>query len=256
MADEDRKEQEFFTRRPVSTIGEMVKPPTTARKITVAVLTLIVLAAVFFFVRPKASGVLWVMNPGPGLVTVDVAGQTHELDEGLLLDLKVPASPTLEVTVVRGRDERVHTVDVGPANEGVTILDLAGDAAYVIADVSSRYRKTNATDSLELVDISPPAEVHHLAYMATKLVRPGKPLPSNDSWELQLVPQGPDGGLEVFKVFRVMPKRLDDKEKLVSVLSEAMKAALASDYENLLSVADTSTTGGMIPPSKNVREPR
>lgn len=241
MADENEHEHEekFFSLPPPpdtsetdpKPVVEPVKPMSLAMKVAAGLAVIAFAIGAFFALRPKHEGVLWIMNPGPGRVDVTIGRASHTVDEGVVLDLRVPASPEVEVIAKRGDVEERRTVDVAPLADGVTILDFGADAAYVIADVSTHY-KTPAEDKLEILDVSPPADVHYLTYPATALVRPGAPLPNRDSWELQVAPKGQDG-IQVHKVFRIRPDRLDDKDKLITLLTQAMSARVVSDSENM-----------------------
>src|SRR5262249_41439203 len=147
---------------------------------------------------------LWVMNPGPGPVTVEVAAERNELEPGKMLDMRVPAGPDLEVRVRRGNQQLdPFAVDLKPDTEEVAIVDLGGeDAGYVVLDVSAAYREDGATAKMPVIHVSKPHNIHYLPYSALRLVRPGRPLPDKNSWELKAA-RGSGGTLQLFKVFRV-----------------------------------------------------
>jgi hypothetical protein len=192
------------------------------------------------------------MNPGPELVQLNVAGDSIELDAGKLYDAVVTVESDFAIGSFRGEQTDDIEVDLRPNSEAVSLVDLGGDAAYLILDVSPIYNSTEPPKSLPVVHVAKPAKVHSIPLPALKLVRPGRPIPEKGSWELKAA-QGASTTIEIYKVFRVDPRRLDDQAKLVEVLTAAVISKTTGDYENMRTFVDvnkTETHEGVIPKLK------
>ena len=93
--------------------------------------------------------------------------------------------------------------------------------------------------------------VHRIPIPALKIVRPGQPLPNPGSWELQAF-KSPSRPLEMHKAFRIDPKRLVEKDKLIEQLSDGVRTGHAVEMENSRYVdTSTDTVDGVIPGSED-----
>jgi hypothetical protein len=246
MAEEERVEDDFFQKAEKQDTGSgffraMQKPPSTARRVTIGASIAAIAIAVFVFAPRAEEAKVWVVNPGPDPVHVVVGGEEHDVDPGKLVETSPTVEEKFEVGAFRGDQTEDIPVSLKSNKVTTTIVDLAGDAAYVILDVSAFYADTPGT-SFPMIHESSPKKVHELPYSPNKLVRPGSPLPEKGSWELQVF-QSPDKGIEIFKVFRVDPKRLANKDELLKVLSGAVVSKQTSEYENMRAIIDLSKVG-------------
>jgi hypothetical protein len=247
---EPTEESSFFAReRAPSDIRNRPQPPSMVKRVGSIVIAALLLGGILWFSRSGDVATLWVVNPGPGPITVEVAAERTELEPGKMLDMRVPAGPDLEVKVKRGGQQlEPITVDLKPDTEEVALIDVGGeDAGYVVIDVSGRYNEGGRTEDFPIVHVSKPHNIHYLPYPALRLVRPGRPLPEKNSWELKAA-RGSSGNLRMLKVFRVDVKRLGDQGKLAAILNQAIQSKDASQYENM-SVTSTTTEllDGIIP---------
>jgi len=217
------------------------EPPPKSRAVIIGVIALIAVAiSAYVVTRKTEAAALWVVNPGPGPVTIDIGGEPQVVEKGKVLDIAVPIQAPFEIGVKRGETASTIKVDLGDHNKQVTLVDLGGDASYAVVDVSSYYGDKGLDEALTTQHVSPPAQVHVLPFAAPKLVRPGRALPEKGAWELNAFKR-PNAEVEMLKVFRVDPKRLEDKDKLMGIFKEAITSANASQYENMQIVARTST---------------
>jgi hypothetical protein len=259
MSEEDQRqegsEDKFFTAKPRedSFVGKVGPPPPVGPKIAAGVAAAVVLIGLAYWqLRTPANGVMWVMNPGPepAMVAID-DGPAELAPPGRVSDRQAKVGAPLTLHVDRDGILEKITAEVAPESEAVTIVDLIGDAAYVVLDVSSHYGDTPGPAKLPVSHISPPAMVHRIPVPALKLVRPAQPIPNPGSWELQAF-KAPSRPLEIHKAFRIDAKRLEDKEKLIEQLSEAVKSGHAVDFENARYVdTSTDTVDGVIPNSED-----
>lgn len=251
---EEQVEDQFFDKPEKEHTGgtglfKPYKPPSMAAKIGLVAVAVIVFGAILFFTGKKEDAVVWVMNPGPEAVQLQVAGDAHDLEPGKMLDTKVEVETNFELGAFRGEHAEDIKVELHPEAESVSLIDLGGDASYLILDVSPIYNSETPPKTLPVVYTSKPAKVHTIPYPALKLVRPGMTIPEKGSWELQAA-QGGSNVIEIFKVFRVDPKRLDDQAKLVEILTEGVLARKTGDYENMRTFVDTKNPekhDGVIP---------
>jgi hypothetical protein len=243
-------EDSFFAReRAPSDIRNRPKPPSMVKRAGAIAVAALLLGAILWFSRSGDVARLWVINPGPGPVTVEVAGGRNELEPGKMLDLAVPAGLDREVKVRRGTtDLEPISVDLKPGTDEVALIDLGGeDAGYVVLDVSSLYNEGGDKNQTPIKHVSKPYNLHYLPFSELRLVRPGAPLPDKNSWEIKAA-RGSGGTITLYKVFRVDAKRLQDTAKLEAILSEALKSKDASLFENM-TVTSTKTVllDGVIP---------
>src|SRR5262252_4832175 len=97
------EEDNFFAReRAPSDIRNRPAPPSLAKRVGAIAVAAALLGGILWFSSSGDVATLWVMNPGPGPVTVEVAAERNELEPGKMLDMRVPAGPDLEVRVRRG----------------------------------------------------------------------------------------------------------------------------------------------------------
>jgi hypothetical protein len=240
---EEQVEDQFFDKPEKEHTGgtglfKPYKPPSMAAKIALVAVGAIVFGAILYFTAQKEDAVIWVMNPGPDAVQLQVAGNAHDLEAGKLLDAKVEVESNFELGAFRGDHAEDIKVELHPEAESVSLIDLGADAAYIILDVSPIYNSTEPPKTLPVLFKAKPQKVHQLPYPALKLVRPGMPIPEKGSWELTAAQAG-SSVTEIYKVFRVDPKRLDDEAKLVEILTEGVLARKTADYENMRTFVDT-----------------
>ncbi|MCC7386000.1 MAG: hypothetical protein IT384_29400 [Deltaproteobacteria bacterium] len=244
-------EVRFFQSKPRedSFVGHVGPLPPRWPMIAAAVVAgLAIVGLAVWQMRSPAEGTLWVMNPGPGKVMVAIGdGDPEELRPARLIDRTVRAGP-VRVAIERDGKTTTETIEVGPGEQGVTVLDLGGEAAYVILNVSAHYADgAPEPDRLPLTHLSPAAKVHSLPLPATKLVRPAQPLPDKGSWELNAF-KLPGAPLEIHKVFRVDPQRTAERDQLVGILSEGVRNGHATDFENARRVVtSTAPSDSLIP---------
>ncbi len=247
MSEEDEKvegsEQKFFTAKPreESFVGKVGPPPPKGPKIAAGIASALVLIALGYWqLRTPAVGIMWVMNPGPEPAMVSVDGGKDELaPPGRVADRRAKVGDPVTLRVDRDGVLENITAELVPEKEGVTIIDLVGDAAYIVLDVSSHFQEGDKPKALPVSHISQPAMVHQIPIPALKIVRPGQPLPDPGSWELQAFKTS-SRPLEMHKAFRVDAKRLEQKDKLIEQLSEGVRTGHAVDLENSRYV-ETST---------------
>lgn len=234
-----RSEASFFAReRAPSELRRVPQPPSTARRVGVGAGVVLLLGAVLWFFRTGDMATLWVVNPGPGAVTIEMGRQREVLEPGKMLDLQVPARLGVEVLVHRGQTTDPIDVDLRPNTGEVAIIDLGGgDGAYAVVDASSQFG-AGGSEPPQVVHISKPHNVHYLPFPALQLVRPGRRLPEKDSWAITA-----QGATKILKVFRIEGRRLADEARLKEMLVEAIKAKDATQYENMT----TTSTGGLAP---------
>lgn len=248
-------EDKFFTAKPreESFVGRVGPPPPMGPKIAAGVAAAIVLAGLAYWqLRTPPVGVLWVMNPGPTPALISIDGAEPEVaPPGRVTDRRARIGGPVSVRIEKPGPAEVLTVELMPQEQGVTLLDVGGEAGYIVLDVSAHFGEVPEPARLPVTHVSPPAQVHRIPVGALKLVRPGQPLPSPGSWELQAfrVPSKP---LEIHKVFRVDTRRLEDRDALVEQLSEAVRTGHAVDFENTrFVVTSTQTVDGIIPSSED-----
>lgn len=244
MAEENQVENTFFeSEKPDTGSGFFraysPKPPSTAARVALGVGVAVVFIAVFLFTRRADHAVVWVLNPGPESVHVEVAGQGHDVDPGRLVESRVPVEKDFQVGAFRGEKTEDISVELKNEQGSVELVDLASDGAYVVVDVSSFYGEKPGT-SFPIVWDSPPKRVHTIPYPANRLVRPGRAMPEKGSWELQVFQTS--NGVEMYKVFRVDPRQLTEKAKLAESLASAVTGKRTGDAESLRMIV-TSTTG-------------
>jgi hypothetical protein len=248
-------EDTFFVReRAPSDIRSRPKPPSMVKRVGGIAIAAALLGGILWFSSSGDVATLWVVNPGPGPVTIEVSGGRSELEPGKILDTHVPAGPDVEVKVRRGRQTLDPIgVEMKPDKEEVALIDVGGeDAGYVVIDVSAKYKEGGGDDAIMPIKfVSKPHNLHILPFPALRMVRPGAPLPDKNSWEINAA-RGSSGTLSIFKVFRVDAKRLQDVDKLQKILNEAIRSKDATLFENM---TVSSTTGpelldGIIPKSR------
>src|SRR5947209_7803245 len=110
MADEPTTppttEDSFFAReRAPSEIRNRPSPPSMVKRIGAIAVAALLLGGILWFSSSGDVATLWVMNPGPGPVTIEVAAERTELEPGKMMDMRVPAGPDLEVKVRRGEKQ-------------------------------------------------------------------------------------------------------------------------------------------------------
>lgn len=252
---EEGSEDKFFTAKPreESFVGRVGPPPPMGPKIAAGVAAALVLAGLAYWqLRTPETGVMWVMNPGPEPATVAIDDGAPELaPPGRVTDRKATAGKPLVLHVDRDGILEKIPAELAPEKEAVTIVDLIGDAAYVVLDVSAHFGEAPEPTKLPVTLISPPAMVHRIQIPALKVVRPAQPLPNPGSWELQAF-KSSTRPIEMYKVFRIDAKRLEDKDKLIEQLSEAVRSGHAVDFENARYVdTSTDTVDGLIPGSED-----
>lgn len=252
---DEGSEDKFFTAKPreESFVGRVGPPPPVGPKIAAGVAAALVLAGLGYWqLRTPSVGVLWVMNPGPSPALVSIDGAEAEVaPPGRVTDRRARTGVPVNLRIERAGPTENLDVELLPEEQGVTLIDVGGEGAYVVLDVSAHFGDVPEPDRLPVSHVSPPASVHHIPIAALKLVRPGQPIPDPGSWELQAF-RAPSRPLEIHKVFRVDARRLEDRDALVAQLSEAVRTGHAVDFENTRFV-DTSTTtvDGLIPPSED-----
>jgi hypothetical protein len=246
---EEQEEQQFFAReRAPSDIRRRPEPPSMAKRLALVGAAAALLGAILWFTSAGDLATLWVVNPGPTAAVIEVGSERNELEPGKMLDMRVRAGTDVEVVVRHGRDRDTISVDLKPDKHEVCIVDLGGDAAYVVADASPLYKEQPSNDALKIIKVSKPHNVHYLPYSALTLVRPGRPLPERNSWELNTF-RG-SAGITMYKVFRVSAPRIADQSKLEKQLSDAMRTKQATAFENMTTIVDTSSKAlieGLIP---------
>jgi hypothetical protein len=250
-------EREFFDKPEKEHTGgtglfKPYKPPSTAAKVALVVTGLAVFGAILFFTNQKDEATLWVMNPGPDKVQLQVGNDSHDLEPGKLLDAKVEVEDGFELGAFRGDHAEDIKVELVADSEAVTLVDLGADAAYIVLDVSPIYTAETPPKSLQVMHTAQPGKVHRLPFPALKLVRPGNAIPEKGSWELKAA-QGASTTIEIFKVFRVDPRRLADQAKLAEVLTEGVLSKATGDYENMRTFVDMKQVDsheGVIPKIK------
>jgi hypothetical protein len=246
---EEQEEQQFFARERVpSEIRRRPEPPSMTKRLVLVGAAAVILGAILWFTSAGDLATLWVVNPGPTAAVIEVGSERNELEPGKMLDMRVRAGTDVEVVVRHGRDRDTISVDLKPDKQEVCIVDLGGDAAYVVADASPLYKEEPSNDALKIIQVSKPHNVHYLQYSALTLVRPGRPLPEKNSWELNTF-RG-SAGITMYKVFRVAATRIADQGKLEKQLSDAMRMKQATSFENMTTIVDTSSRAlieGLIP---------
>lgn len=235
MAEEERVESSFFDKGDKADTGSGAfrayqKPPSMAVRIAVGVVLAGVLGGVFIFTRQPQKATVWIMNPGPANVRVDVGGREHELAAGKLVEESVVVEENFQVGAFRGATTEDISVKLDRDDKAVSLVDLGQDAAYVLLDVSPFYREPPG-QSFAIVWESKPGAVHQVPWPESSLIRPGRPLPEK-GWETKAF-QRPGKGIEIYKLFRVDPKRLDDKPALAAQLSAAIHSKQSVDQERL-----------------------
>lgn len=253
---EEQVEDQFFDKAEKSHTGgtglfKPYKPPSMIAKVALVGAGLAVFGAILFFTGRKEEATVWVMNPGPDKVSLQVAGDAHDLEAGRLLDTKVTVESNFEIGAFRGDQAEDIKVELHPNSDSVSLIDLGADAAYIILDVSPIYTSATPPKSLPVKHTAQPGKVITLPFPVLKLVRPGMPIPEKGSWELTAA-QGASTTIEIFKVFRVDPRRLADQAKLVEILTEGVLSKTAGDYENMRTFVDMNTVEheGVIPKIK------
>lgn len=259
MSDENNRgegsEDQFFTAKPreESFVGRVGPPPPVGPKIAAGVAAAVVLAGLAYWqLRTPPVGLLWVMNPGPTPALVYIDGAEPEVaPPGRVTDRRARVGGRVSVSIQKPGPTENLEVELDPQDQGVTLIDVGGEAGYIVLDVSAHFGEAPEPARLPVTHVSAPAKVHKIPIGALKLVRPGQPLPNPGSWELQAfrVPSKP---LEIHKVFRVDPRRLQDRDALVEQLSEAVRTGHAVDFENTrFVVTSTRTVDGVIPTSED-----
>jgi hypothetical protein len=249
-AQEEAEEQQFFAReRAPSDIRRRPEPPSMVKRLIVVGAAAALLGGILWFTSAGDLSTLWIVNPGPNAVVIEVGSERNELEPGKMLDMRVRASPDVEVVVRRGRERDAIPVDLSkPDKQEVCIVDLGGDAAYVVLDASGLYKETPSNDPMPMIHVSKPHNLHYIPYPALNLVRPGRPLPERSSWELNTF-RG-SAGITMYKVFRVAAARLADQNKLAKQLNDALRTKQATAFENMTTIVDTSSKAlidGLIP---------
>lgn len=237
MSEERQAEHQFFSRE-LSYSWTRPKPPTLPVKLAVLGVVAAVAGAIFYFTRSTERATLWVLNPGPDIVHLEIQGAGHDIDAGKLVDVRIELEPDFELGAFKGEHLDAIKVDLKDDHEVVCLVDLGGDAAYAVVDISS-YFDESGTLNPSILYVSPPKKVHHLPYSPFKLIRPGLPIPEKGSWALQAFQK--EGKVEMYKVFRLAPKRLENKGELLALLKTAIRAKQEIEYENLQGIVETST---------------
>jgi hypothetical protein len=253
---EEQVESNFFEKEKRDTGTGLFKPYKTLSvpvKIGIVGAALLVFGVIIYLIPKAPDATLWVINPAPESFHLSIAGDSHDLDSGRLLETTVKVEDDFEVGAFRGEQAEDIRVELRPEKQGVSLVDLGGDAAYVVLDVSPAYgASSDKPTTFRVVHVSQPAKAHFLPFPALKLVRPGRDIPEKGSWELKAA-QGAKSTIELYKVARVDPKRLQDQEELAKTLSSAVTSKSVKDYENMRSFIDMkrpTTHDGVVP---NVR---
>ncbi|MCK6550084.1 hypothetical protein L6R52_29890 [Myxococcota bacterium] len=235
MAEQNQVENTFFDEKDKPDTGSgyfkaYQKPPSNAARIAVGVFVIAAAIAVFLLTRRTDYAVVWVLNPGPDPVHVVVAENEADVEAGRLVEARVAVEKDFQVGAFRGDKTEDIKVELGAESAVVELVDLAGDGAYVVADVSSFYAEKPGT-TFPIVWESTPKRVHSIPYPSTKLVRPGRAMPEKGSWELQVFQTSK--GIEMYKVFRVDPAQLADKAKLAATLASMVNEKRTGEAESL-----------------------
>ncbi len=219
---------------------EPLDPDTTPPSVRGRTIAIGVLAAVLLTVglalitRSSARAMVWIVNPGPEPATITLGDTAHRVEAGKTLDVEASVEAPLDLTIQRGdQPPTALRVEVGNLEHEVTLIDLDADATYVVADVSSYYGGSGLTDTLPILGVSQPTQVHRLPHPAARLVRPGRDLPAKDSWDLAVF-RDPDATVHMYKVFRVEPSRAEDQAGLAALLREGVATGGVHAYENML----------------------